>query len=341
MLKNQIAWLAVVVTLALMAPAQLAAGSDVPSMELSPPNQSIPIGSRWVHVHDPSTVINGGDEFWVFSTGFGIPSFHSRDTLRWQSGPRVFERPPAWIKQAVPQHEGIYFWAPDIIRVGDRYLLYYAASVFEKNTSAIGLATSPTLNPADPAYQWTDQGMVVLSTRTNDFNAIDPAVFQGGDGKLWLAFGSFWSGIKLIQLDPQTCKRLAGESPLYSLAHADSIEAPYIYHHGDYYYLFVNWGRCCLGLKSTYSIHVGRSDKITGPYLDRRGSDLLTGGGSLFLGTTGPFIGPGHAGIFSESGKDWFSCHFYDGTRGGRSTLALLPLHWETNGWPEIVKEPK
>jgi hypothetical protein len=67
--------------------------------------------------------------------------------------------------------------------------------------------------------------------------------------------------------------------------------------------------------------------------------DLLAGGGSLLLGSRGNFIGPGHAGIVSRNGADWFSCHFYDGTRGGLPTLALLPLRWNTNGWPEVVQE--
>jgi arabinan endo-1,5-alpha-L-arabinosidase len=199
------------------------------------------------------------------------------------------------------------------------------------------LATTPTLDPGNPAFKWTDEGEVIRSTITNDFNTIDPAVVQDG-GKLWLSFGSFWSGIKLIQLDPKIGKRIAADSPIYSLAHSESIEASYIYKHENFYYLFVNWGICCKGTNSTYNIRVGRSKEITGPYLDRGGLNLLNGGGSLFLESQKQFIGPGHAGIYSEGGTNWFSCHFYDGSRGGRSTLAILPLRWSTDGWPEIVR---
>lgn len=300
-----------------------------------------PSGSRQIRVHDPSTVVKCGEDFWVFSTGHGIPSFHSKDTTNWLPGPPVFDSDPAWTVAAVPQHRGIYFWAPDVIRVGERYLLYYSVSVFGKNTSAIGLATNPMLDPADSKYHWADQGMVIESRVTNDFNAIDPAVFQGADGKLWLAFGSFWSGIKLIELDPQTGKRIAPDSPVHSLASADAIEAPYLYRHGGHYYLFVNWGRCCQGVKSTYNIRVGRSDKITGPYLDRDGQKLSGGGGSLFLATKGAVIGPGHAGIFSVAGKDWLSCHFYDGTREGKSTLAIQLLQWDADGWPQVISDQR
>ena len=67
--------------------------------------------------------------------------------------------------------------------------------------------------------------------------------------------------------------------------------------------------------------------------------DLLAGGGSLLLGSRGNFIGPGYAGFVSRDGAYWFSCHFYDGTREGLPTLALLPLRWNTNGWPEVVQE--
>jgi len=103
----------------------------------------------------------------------------------------------------------------------------------------------------------------------------------------------------------------------------------------NFHYLFVNWDRCCRGTNSTYNIRIGRSREITGPYLDKDGKDLAQGGGTLFLGSDGPFIGPGHAGIFDEDGHFWFSCHFYDGTQRGASTLAIRPLRW-TNGWPAL-----
>jgi arabinan endo-1,5-alpha-L-arabinosidase len=297
-------------------------------------------GSRGVRVHDPSTIVKCDGEYWIFYTGRGVPSYHSRDLMTWQPGPPVFTNAPAWTHEAVPAHFGIGYWAPDVMRVGDRYLLYYAVSTFGKKVSAIGLATTPTLNTNDPTFGWKDQGEVIRSTSTNDFNTIDPAIFHdNSDGKLWLSFGSFWSGIKLIQLDPKTGKRIANDSPIYSLAHWDSIEASYLYQHGAYYYLFLNWGACCRGTNSTYEIRVGRSKEITGPYLDQSGVDMRNGGGTLFLGTQQEFIGPGHAGIYSENGTNWFSCHFYDGSNPrGPGTLAILPMRWTTNDWPEIIR---
>lgn len=294
------------------------------------------LGSRGVRAHDPSTIIKCKDEYWFFCTGRGVQSYCSKDLMKWESGPRVFTNAPSWAADAVPENRNMHYWAPDIIYLGNRYLLYYSVSSFGKTTSAIGLATNPTLDPAAPEFRWTDQGIVVQTTSNSNFNAIDPAVFHDTDGNLWLAFGSFWSGIKLIQLDPKTGKRIAPDSPMYSLAHNEAIEAPCIYSHDGHYYLFVNWGICCKGTNSTYEIRVGRSDKITGPYLDKEGKDLLTGGGTKLMQTEGAFIGPGHAGVFAEGDKYWFSFHFYNGSQRGSPTYAIRPLKWSSDGWPLV-----
>jgi arabinan endo-1,5-alpha-L-arabinosidase len=236
----------------------------------------------------------------------------------------------------VPATRALNYWAPDVIHIGDRYLLYYSVSVFGKKTSAIGLATNATLDPDDPKFGWHDEGAVISCDGRQDYNTIDPGILLDRDNKLWLVFGSYWSGIKLIELDPTTGKRIAPDSPMYALAHAKDIEASYIYRHGDDYFLFVNWGQCCRGVNSTYNIRVGRSKKVTGPYLDKDGKDMMEGGGSLFAGTDGAFIGPGHAAILEKDGKQWMSMHFYDGTNNGAGTLAIRELKWDDAGWPTI-----
>jgi arabinan endo-1,5-alpha-L-arabinosidase len=294
------------------------------------------LGSRGVRIHDPSTIVKCEDEYWIFYTGRGVPSYHSKDLIQWESGPRVFSNAPDWVAKEVPANRSLDYWAPDVAHIGNRYLLYYSASSFGKNTSAIGLATNPTLNPEDSNFQWTDHGMVIQSNPQVDFNTIDPAVFHDTDGSLWLVFGSFWGGIKMIQLDPDTGKRIAANSPIYSLAHYDTIEAGYIYKNDGHYFLFVNWGFCCRGTNSTYEIRVGRSDKVTGPYLDKDGKDMLTDGGTQLVGTEDVFIGPGHAGILAIDDKFWFGFHFYNGAQRGASTYAIRPLLWEAGGWPRV-----
>jgi arabinan endo-1,5-alpha-L-arabinosidase len=313
-------------------PAHIAQPTHPP--EPCPPVESV---SRHIRVHDPSTIVKCGEDYWMFATGNGVASWHSKDLLTWAAGPHVFTNQPAWTTNQVPGNHG-YFWAPDVIHLRDRYWLYYSVSTWGKNTSAIGLATNGTLDPAATNFAWCDGGLVIGSSREDTFNAIDPAVTVDGSGNLWLAFGSYWSGIKLVQLDPRTGLRIAPDSPIYPVAAHDSIEAAFLYPHAGHYYLFLNWGTCCRGTNSTYNIRVGRSEHVTGPYLDHSGVDLLAGGGSLVLGSCGAFVGPGHAGIVSKEGADLLSCHFYDGTHRGTPTLALLRLRWSTNGWPEVVE---
>jgi beta-xylosidase len=294
------------------------------------------LGSRDFRAHDPSTLIECGGEYWIFHTGRGVPSWRSHDLVTWREGPRVFAEPPAWVAEAVPENRQASFWAPDVIQVDGRFLLYYSVSSFGKKTSAIALATNATLDPASPAFRWVDEGIVVRSGPATNFNAIDPALFRDRDGRLWMTFGSYWSGLKLVELDPATGQRLAPGTPPHALAHARSIEAVFLHRHGDYYYLFLNHGWCCRGVNSTYHIRVGRSSAITGPYVDRDGRALLEGGGTLLLGSEGPFIAPGHAGIVTIAGQEWFGCHFYDATQQGRPTYALRPLSWDAAGWPVV-----
>ena len=311
-------------------------------LDFQKPGTVLPLeqsASRGITTRDPSSIIKCKDEYWVFYTGRGVPSYHSKDLVTWQKGPAVFNTAPQWIADIVPENRHMSYWAPDISKLGDHYLLYYAVSSMGKITSAIGLASNPTLDPNDPAYHWTDQGFVVRTQQGDDYNAIDPAIFHDCDGSLWLTFGSYWTGIKLIQLDPQTGKRIAPDSKVFSLAYNDSIEASYLCKHDDDYYLFVNWGSCCQGTNSSYNIRIGRSKTITGPYLDKVGSDMLKAGGSEFLPTTnGPLFGPGHAGTLQAEGKDWFTSDFEGDMRmHGKATLAIMTLRWNADGWPEAI----
>lgn len=236
-------------------------------------SESLPLRGN-VGIHDPSTIVRCKDNYHVFGTGGGIISRSSKDKIYWSTAPRVFSSPPAWTTSAVPGFTGV-FWAPDILFFNNEYHLYYAVSTWGSQVSAIGLATNPTLDPQDPAYRWTDQGPVIHSAVGSPYNTIDPSVTFDGIGRLWLVFGSYWSGIYLVQLNPATGLRIAPDSTTYRLAYNGSIEAACIYRRGGYYYLFVNWGSCCSGVNSTYNIRVGRSLAITGPYLDRDGVDMV------------------------------------------------------------------
>lgn len=287
-------------------------------------------------VHDPSTPILDGDTWWIFCTGNGVGRLRSRDLVTWQYAPPVFREVPAWHKEAVPENNG-HLWAPDVIRLGERYLVYYSISSFGRNGSAIALVSNASLDPEHPDYEWKDEGIVIQSRQGGNFNAIDPHVFRAGDGRLWMSFGSFWSGIQLIELDPETGLRHAENRERKRIAWHEEIEAPAIFERDGMYHLFVNWGKCCRGADSTYEIRVGRSESVTGPYLDADGRDLATGGGTLIIGTEGSRIGPGHASFVTRDGTTTMFIHYYDGTQNGRSVLGHHELDWTEEGWPRIA----
>ena len=286
-----------------------------------------------VRTHDPSTVITCDGHYYVYGTGRGISVLTSSNGFDWERGGRVFDRIPDSVLAYVPKNDGQGVWAPDVIQLSGQYYLYYAVSSWGSFVSAVGLVTSPTLNPKSPDYHWTDRGMVVHSGEGEALNAIDPGVCLAPDGTLWICYGSYHGAIQLVELDPKTGLRRATNSPVYIIA-TESEASDIIYHDG-YYYLFVNHGSCCSGDRSTYNIRVGRSPKITGPYLDRHGDDLVQGGGTLFLAAAGRHIGPGHFGRLIVDGVEKFSCHYEaDLDLGGRSVLDLRPLLWTPDGWP-------
>jgi arabinan endo-1,5-alpha-L-arabinosidase len=295
-------------------------------------------------VHDPR-IIQAGDYYYCFSTGIGIPIRRSKDLMNWQRVGSVFAESPAWIQKEFPGAR--YFWAPDIAFFSGTYHLYYAVSRFGKNDSRIALASNATLDPADPKYHWTDRGKVIEThpkdkTQPGDnWNAIDPSIAFDADQNPWLVMGSFWDGIKMRRIDATTGLPSANDQKLYSLAHRpspDAIEAGYIFHHGDYYYLFVSFDYCCRGTRSTYKIAVGRSIQFTGPYVDQANKPMLQGGGTIILASHDNIIGPGHCGVFSAQGRDFLVHHFYDAFNYGRATLQIQPIVWEKEEWPALDK---
>jgi arabinan endo-1,5-alpha-L-arabinosidase len=285
--------------------------------------------------HDPSTPVREGDTWWVFATGNGLVARSSKDLKVWKEEAPVFREFPAWHKQVVPDQRG-HLWAPDIVHTNGVYRIYYSVSSFGKNTSAIGLVTTPTLDPSKKDHAWTDRGIVVRSKASDPYNAIDPCVFIDGDGRHWMFFGSFWTGIQVMELDSKSGLAHPERKEIRRVAWHESIEAPGILKRGRFYYLFVNWGLCCRGVQSTYEIRIGRSKSITGPYLDKQGNDLATGGGSLFLGSVGDQIGPGHASFVTERIDTRMFHHFYDRSRGGFATIDSRILSWDKDGWPEV-----
>jgi len=291
---------------------------------------------------DPAIIKGDDGRYYVYATGRGLPFYRSADLVEWQRIGRVFDRSvPEWAPREVPGTRGI--WAPDITFYRGKFWLYYAVSTFGSQRSCIGLATNVTLNPDDPRYKWHDHGKVLESApgKTN-FNAIDPAAFTDQQGTRWLTWGSFWDGIKLVQLDPETGRPVPGAT-IHSLARRPlkhAIEAPFVVYRDGYYYLFVSFDSCCDGVRSTYNIRIGRSRRPTGPYLDTQGRPMLEGGGSLILASHENWRGPGHNSVLHTPKGDFLAHHTYDAreVRGVRN-LQIRPLLWDAAGWP-LAGEP-
>ena len=288
-----------------------------------------------IGTHDPSRAILCNGKYYVYSTGGGMKC--STDLIHWTSGPSPFpnRQLPDSLKTLMPKNQGI--WAPDVIFLNNRYYLYYAVAATDKHC-ATGLITSPTLDPSDPNYKWTDVGVVI----TEDDNvvhrsAIDPCPVVDADGNLWLSYGSGYANgtsatgptIFVVRLDNKTGLLLDPDKPtLYPLV-PGHIEASYIYLHDGYYYVFWNSGGCCKGAQSTYEIHVARSKSITGPYVNKSGKT----GGESFLKSHDGIHGPGQIGILDlPNNKEIFTYHYYPDT--GRSIMGMGTLTWDSDGWP-------
>jgi arabinan endo-1,5-alpha-L-arabinosidase len=286
-------------------------------------------------MHDPSTVVMHGGKYYVYATGNGIPIAVSDDGWTWRRAGTLMQAVPGGKPGPdVIARGGNNTWAPDVIRSGDKYFLYYSAPGTQPK-SAIGLLVGSTLDPASPDYKWEDGGPVVWSDGVEDSNAIDPGVFRDPtNGTLWLTYGSYFGYIRLVELDPRTGKRLHPNRKAIDIA--INSEASIMIFRDGWYYLLVTHGSCCAGANSSYNIRMGRARKVTGPFLDNTGIDMLRGGGKLFLGSGGRVVGPGHFGLLDlGDGVQKFSMHFEaDLDRGGISVLDIRPLLWR-DGWPE------
>ncbi|HEY0061299.1 MAG TPA: arabinan endo-1,5-alpha-L-arabinosidase [Telluria sp.] len=300
-----------------------------------------------VSVHDP-VMAKEGASYYLFSTGPGITFYSSSNMRDWKGEGRVFSGEPVWAKKAAPTFND-HIWAPDIHLHDGKYFLYYSVSGFGKNTSGIGVTTNATLNPRAPNYRWQDQGMVLQSVPGRDnWNAIDPNIIDDADGNPWMAFGSFWSGIKLVKLD-RSHTRLAEPQVWHAIAQrarpADTpdeqagpaeIEGPHILKKGDYYYLFVSWGLCCRKQDSTYHVVMGRSKQLTGPYLDRSGKDMNRGGGSSVIAGNAAWKGVGHNSAYTIDGRDLMVLHAYETADNYLQKLKILDMKLDQDGWPVV-----
>ncbi|MBF8191471.1 family 43 glycosylhydrolase [Nonomuraea sp. K274] len=283
-----------------------------------------------IGVHDPAVVKRPDGVYLLAHTGDNIALKTSTDRTAWRNAGAVFPNGAPWTTSYTGG--GANLWAPDISYRNGRYYLYYSASTFGSRNSAIFLATSTT----GASGSWTNQGLIISTTSSSTYNAIDPNLVVDDQGRWWLSFGSFWTGIKLIQLDPATGKRLG--TSISGIAQrtggSTAIEAPFVFKHGSYYYLWVSFDACCQGASSTYRVMVGRSTSVTGPYVDRNGVALTSGGGTQVLAGHGSVHGPGHQAVITDTDAEVLFYHYY--ADNGAALLGINLIGYDNAGWPFV-----
>ncbi|MCR5138733.1 MAG: family 43 glycosylhydrolase [Bacteroidaceae bacterium] len=270
------------------------------------------------YIHDPSTIAECDGKYYTFGTGGG--GLISDDGWSWHSGA---DRPGGGA-------------APDVMKLGDRYLCIYGATgggLGGGHNGRILTMWNKTLDPKSPDFRWTTAVEVCSSDGMEDQDAIDPCLFlDPTTGRLWATYGTYFGTIRIIELDPATGFRVKGnvEKDI-----AIDCEATDLIFRDGWYYLLGTHGTCCDGVNSTYNIVVGRSRNVEGPYLDNVGRDMFHGGGRMVIAAGDRVCGPGHFGrTIIDEGVELMSCHYEaDLDQGGRSVLGIRPLLWR-NGWP-------
>ena len=289
-----------------------------------------------LQVHDP-VMIKEGDTYYVFATGRGISIKTSKDKINWERAGSVFDSIalPAWHRDDIPEQKG-HLWAPDISYRNGKFHLYYSVSAWMNFNSSIGYATNETLNPADPRYKWIDHGKVIdFRNGGEKVNVIDPNIFVAENGKVWLIYGSYQAGLRMVELNPQT-GMLFSETPELTVLTTSLGEGVFLLKDKDYYYIFASRGICCKGIESNYQIVMGRSKNITGPYFAKNGDSWLDNKHSLLLAGDYDEPGRGHNGFYTEGDTTYIVYHAYTRSADGKSLLNIRPLYIDEDGWPTV-----
>lgn len=276
---------------------------------------------------DP-TVIRVGNIFYLYSTEniHNVPIFRSQDLITWRLSGRCFTddtRP-----QMVP---GGGIWAPDINKIGDKYVLYYSKSTWGGEWECgIGVATADS-----PLGPFTDVGPLFISSEIDVQNSIDPFFIEDNDRK-YLFWGSF-RGIYAIELSEDGLNVKEGASK--RKVAGTRTEGTTIHKRGNYYYLIGSAGSCCEGANSTYHLLVARSKRLLGPYYDRSGNAATSNHFEMLLQRNEHVIGPGHCSeVFQDdAGQDWILYHGYDANDPDAGRKVYLDrIQWDENDWPYI-----
>lgn len=278
---------------------------------------------------DPSVVKAEDGYYYLFATEDirNMPICRSSNLVDWKFVGTAFtdDTRPAF-------EPGGGLWAPDINKIGDKYVLYYSMSRWGGEwTCGVGVATSDS-----PAGPFQDKGMMFRSNEIGIQNCIDPFYIED-NGKKFLFWGSF-RGIYGAELSDDGLSLKQGTE--FKKVAGSAYEGTYIYKRDGYYYLFASTGTCCEGVKSTYQTVVGRSKSLWGPYVDKQGRRMLENHHELLIGRNDRFVGTGHNSelVTDDVGQDWILYHGVNVKNPGGRVLLLDRVDWK-DGWPEVDKK--
>ncbi len=265
----------------------------------------------------------------------GMMVKRSSNLKAWKNCTWVFDGVPSWIRAKLGNSAAI--WAPGFYTVGNKLCIYYCASTLGSQNSLIGLVYAES-----PTGPFTDMGIVIESKAGDPYNCIDPNIFVDDDGKTYLVFGSYWEGIFMRRIDPETGLLDESETKLWHLAKGEGgLEAPYLVKHGDYYYLFV--ARGILGQNESYHLAVGRSKSLFGPYLDKSGNPMREGNSSALTENKSQIEGVAHAQPFLDSDGQWYliaEAWPDDTDLSNNIYLHISKMVWSEDGWPVTALSP-
>ncbi|MBO4356168.1 MAG: arabinan endo-1,5-alpha-L-arabinosidase [Clostridia bacterium] len=295
----------------------------------------LPVTGGIPHSSTPEIISDGTNYYMCVMTG-GVAIKKSKDLRYWTYIGDAFGRtdknfPFDWMEEEVPNYA---LWSPGIYEMNGKYYLYYSLSTLGSQHSAIGVAVNETLDYNSKQYMWVDKGVVLHSYVGDDFNAIDPNVITDQDGISWLVYGSYWSGIQMRRLDPDTGYLDENYPEVYYLASIQGIEAPYIIYREGYYYLF------CATNIGEYDNRVGRSENITGPYVNRDGLSMRTGNSELVTKNTENIKSCAHNAVFQDNDGQWYMVGEYSTSGADYSLFLISTIVWTEDGWPTTALTP-
>ncbi len=287
---------------------------------------------------DPTVLKENDHSFYVYCTNTW-QALHSADLVNWtKCDQNLFEKRPSFVTGS-----GVSVWAPDIEKIGDKYVLYYAMSAMGKpENAAIGTAYSDSpQGPFKLDKSRDGKGLLFTSKEIDVRNSIDPCFFEE-DGKKWLFWGSF-NGIYAVQLSDDGMNVLNGDLEAAKKNKVKiagtAFEAPYICKRGDYYYMFASVGACCNAMLSTYTTVVGRSTSLLGPYVSKSGVSMLDNGYDVVIRANDHFVGPGHNSeiVTDSEGNEFILYHSYNRMTPSKGRFLMLDrIFWSEDGWPLI-----